>query len=123
MSWFSRKSKAPASLEEAIREAKANVSAHLHTLPIDVVEHVTEYRDGRRDWRNDTNGHHSMRKWLQTLKDLRGRVEYLEEAEAKRNQVAAHLGLPAASLDMDGLLRLLHEADTHAGSEPEQPHG
>lgn len=123
MSWFSRKSKGPASLEEAIRRAKDNVSAHLHTLPIDVVEHVTEYRDGRRDWRNDTNGHHSMRKWLQTLKDLRGRVEYLEQAEAKRNKIAAHLGLSAVSLDMDGLLRLLHEADTHVESEPEPTNG
>ncbi|XNX70985.1 hypothetical protein ACL5HQ_20150 [Stenotrophomonas maltophilia] len=123
MSWFSRKSKARESLDETIKRAKANVSAHLHTLPIDVVEHVTEYRDGRRDWRNDTIGHQKMRKWLQTLKDLRDRVDYLEQAEAKRNQVAAHLGLPAASLDMDGLLRLLHEADTHVGSEPELTNG
>lgn len=123
MSWFSRKSKAPESLEEAIKRAKANVSAHLDTLPIDVVEHVTEYRDGRSGWRNDTTGHHRMRKWLQTLKDLRDRVDYLEQAEAKRNQIAAHLRLPAASLDMDGLLRLLHEADTHAESEPEPING
>ncbi|WP_414490135.1 hypothetical protein [Stenotrophomonas maltophilia] len=123
MSWFSRKSKGPASLEEAIRRAKDNVSAHLHTLPIDVVEHVTEYRDGRSGWRNDTNGHHSMRKWLQTLKELRDRVDYLEQAEAKRDQIAAHLGLPAAALDMDGLLRLLHEADNHAASEPEPTNG
>ena len=118
MSWFSRKSKPPASLEEAIAQAKANVSAHLHTLPVDVVEHVTEYNDGTRHRTNATNGHFTMRSWLQRLKELRARVDYLEQAEAKRNQIATHLGLPAASLDMDGLLRLLHDSDAHSEQEP-----
>ncbi len=123
MSWFSRKSRQSASLEDAIKEAKAKVSAHLHTLPVDVVEHVTEYRDGTRNRRNDTNGHFAMRRWLQMLQDLRGRVTYLEQAEEKRNQIAAHLGMPAAKLDMDGLLRLLQEADDHSKNEPEATNG
>lgn len=123
MSWFSRKGKAAASLEDAITDAKVAVSRHLHSLDVEVVEHVTEYRDASRSGRNDTWGHNDMRKWLQKLKDLRARLDHLERARALRSQIADHLGMSAAQLDMDGLLRLLHEADTHAGSEPEPAHG
>ncbi|HDS1222159.1 TPA: hypothetical protein QEF96_000829 [Stenotrophomonas maltophilia] len=123
MSWFSRWTKGQASLEDAITDAKVAISTHLHSLPVDVVEHVTEFRDGMRDRQNGTNGHYEMRRWLQRLKDLRARLAHLESAEAMRSQIAAHLGVKPDKVDMDELLRLLRVADAHGASEPEPPHG
>ncbi|WP_242883594.1 hypothetical protein [Stenotrophomonas maltophilia] len=123
MSWFSRWNKGPSSLEGAIKAVEADIDVHLRSLSVDLVEHVTEFRDGRSDRKNGTNGHYEMRRWLQRLKDLRARLAHLERAEAMRSQIAAHLGVKPDKVDMDELLRLLREADAHGTSEPEPTHG
>lgn len=123
MSWFSRWISGPVSLESAIKAAEGAIDTHLRSLPVDVVEHVTEFRDGRRDHQNGTQGHYEMRRWLKKLKELRARLAHLERAKAMRSQIAAHLGVKPDKVDMDELLRLLREADAHGASEPEQAHG
>jgi hypothetical protein len=81
---------------EALTNARHAVDAHLRAIPIDVVEHVTNYngRDQRPGaYRGETCGHTDMRAWLKKLADLKLEAEMVERAFQRKVSMCEALGV------------------------------